>query len=50
MNNSNIVKDINYIENLKRKGYIWETMCAFSAISLLIAMTWTEFSAAGLII
>lgn len=50
MNNSNIVKDINYIESLKRKGYIWGTICAFSAISLLIAITWTEFSAAGLII
>lgn len=50
MNNSNIVKDINYIESLKRKGYIWGTTCAFSAISLLIAITWTEFSAAGLII
>ena len=47
---SDTSKEIDHIENLKRKGSIWGTISALSAISFFIVFEWAEFPSAVLML
>ena len=42
-NNPDIAKDMNHVDILRRKGYVWGTICALSAVNCFILYAWAGF-------